>query len=244
VLNGSDTGKRSKHFDKSDFPDVISIHHMKLTKEVTMIGIIRGVCAPAMLVFVVSLAGCAFGTRQPTLIYPPAMESGGTSVAHAAITPTPKNVQIVLKPFIDQRSDKKVVGTVRNAFGMRTADVIPTNNVSDWVTQAVTTELQNNGYTVISATSADNSASTSAVVSGEILNVFCDMYFSYTGQVSIVARVNKGGKELLNKHYSGEGSAGLAVAMTSESYARSLALALSSALKHFVSDLDKSLTAE
>ena len=69
---------RDQRFCKSDFPDVISIHHMKLTKEVTMIGIIRGVCAPAMLVFVVFLAGCAFGTRQPTLIYPPAMESGGT----------------------------------------------------------------------------------------------------------------------------------------------------------------------
>jgi len=46
---------------------------------------------------------------------------------------------------------------------------------------------------------------------------------------------------LLNKHYAGEGSAGLAVAMTAESYAQSLVLALSAALKQFVAELDKSL---
>ena len=115
-----------------------------------MIGIIRGAGIPVALVSAVLLSGCAFGTRQPTLIYPPAVESGEKSVAHAAVTPSPKNVRIVLKPFTDQRSDKKVVGTVRNAFGMRTADVIPTNSVTDWVTQALGTELRNNGYTVIS----------------------------------------------------------------------------------------------
>lgn len=207
-----------------------------------MIGIIRGAGIPVALVAVVFLSGCAFGTRQPTLVYPPASESGEKAVAHAAVKPSPKNVQIVLKPFTDQRSDKKVVGTVRNAFGMRTADVIPTNSVSDWVTQAMRTELRNSGYTVISEIPTDTSQGASAVVSGEVLNVFCDMYFSYTGQVSLVAKVSQDGKELLNKHYAGEGSAGLAVAATAESYTQSLALALSSALKKFVSDLDNSLT--
>jgi len=207
-----------------------------------MIGIIRAAGIPVALVSVVLLSGCAFGTRQPTLIYPPAVESGEKAVAHAAVMPIPKSVQIVLKPFTDQRSNKKVVGTVRNALGMRTADVIPTNSVTDWVTQALGTELRDNGYTVVSELPSGTLPGSSAVVSGEILNVFCDMYFSYTGQVSLVARVNRDGKEVLNKHYAGEGSAGLAVAMTAESYAQSLALALSSALKQFVSELDKSLS--
>lgn len=207
-----------------------------------MIGIIRGAGIPAAFVSVVLLAGCAFGTRQPTLIYPPASESGEKSIAHADARPSPKNVQIVLKPFTDQRSNKKVVGTVRNALGMRTAEVIPTNSVTDWVTQALGTELRNDGYTVVSEIPAGTPQGASAVVSGEILNVFCDMYFSYTGQVSLVAKVSQDGKEVLNKHYAGEGSAGVAVAMTAESYAQSLALALSSALKQFVSDLDKTLS--
>ncbi len=74
---------------------------------------IRGLRCTTVLVAVILLAGCAFGTRQPTLIYPPAAESGAIPAAQAAAKPAPKNVQIVLGPFSDQRTDKKVVGTVR-----------------------------------------------------------------------------------------------------------------------------------
>ena len=97
-------------------------------------------------------------------------------------------------------------------------------------------------YTVATAVSGgDSPPGQSVVVSGEILNVFCDMYFSYTGQVSLLTKVTKAGKEVLTKHYAGEGSAGIAWGATEESYAQSLALALASALKQFVSDLEKSL---
>lgn len=58
--------------------------YMTITREATMIGIARGVIVPGMLASVVFLTGCAFGVRRPTLIYPPEIESGGTSVAHAA----------------------------------------------------------------------------------------------------------------------------------------------------------------
>ena len=203
--------------------------------------VIRGLHCTTTLVAIVLLAGCAFGTRNATLIYPPAAASRAVPVAQAAPNPTPKNVQIVLDPFSDQRSDKKVVGTMRNGFGMRTADVIAKNSVPDWVTQAMKMELENSGYTVMTG-SSDSAAGANAVVSGEILNLFCDMYMSYTGQVSLLAKVTKAGKDVLNKHYSGEGSAGLAIAGTSESFAQSLALALAVAVKQFVADLDKGLT--
>ncbi len=203
---------------------------------------IRGLRCTTILFLVIFLSGCAFGTRQPTLQYPPTAEPGTNTPPQTAERPAPKNLQIVLGPFTDQRSDKKVVGTVRNGFGMRTADVIPTNSVSDWVTQAMQIELQHSGYTVATAVSGgDSPPGQSVVVSGEILNVFCDMYFSYTGQVSLLTKVTKAGKEVLTKHYAGEGSAGIAWGATEESYAQSLALALASALKQFVSDLEKSL---
>lgn len=210
--------------------------------EAVMNQIVRSARMLAPIVSLVVLAGCAFGTRQPTLVYPPASEPADKMAAHAAVAPARKNVQIVLKPFVDARSDKRVVGTVRNAFGMRTAEVIPTNDVSGWVTKAVATELEKNGYTVVSP--ADQTGIAGRVVSGEILNVFCDMYLSYTGQVSLVVKVNEDGKELLNRHYAGEGSAGLAVAMTAESYAQSLALALASALQKFVADLNQAVPAQ
>ena len=201
-----------------------------------MDAVIRGLRFATILGCISFLAGCAFGTRQPTLIYPPAAETGAAPVA--AAKPAPKNVQIVLNAFVDQRSDKKVVGTVRNGFGMRTADVIPTNSVPDWVTQALKTELQNNGYIV-----GDGAKGPSAVISGEILNVFCDMYFSYTGQVSLLAKVSRDGKDVLNRNYSGEGSAGVAWGGTAESYAQSLALALAAAIRQLTAELDKTLSA-
>lgn len=186
------------------------------------------------------LAGCAFGVRNATLLYPPKAEPGLVPQAQAAPQPAAKKAQIALVTFVDQRTEKKAVGTMRNAMGMRTADVLATNSVTDWVTQAVKTDLEKSGYTVVSA-AAGVPAGAGAVVSGEVLNVFCDMYMSYTGQVSLLMRVNRDGKELSAKHYAGEGSAGIAFAGTAESFAESLSLALAAALKKFVADLDVSL---
>lgn len=196
-----------------------------------------------VLVFLGFLTGCAFGTRNPTLIYPPAPEGGTAQANNAAAQSAPKNVHIILVPFDDQRSDKKVVGTVRNGFGMRTADVVPTNSVAEWVTQALKTELQNDGYAVDDARAGKSPNGESAVVSGEILKAFCDMYFSYSGEVSLLAKVNRNGKDILNKNYSGEGSAGAAIAATEKSYAQSLSLALAATLKKFVTDLNQTLSA-
>lgn len=209
-----------------------------------MDGIIQKLSSAATLVFVIFLGGCAFGTRQATLIYPPAPEEGQLPIARAAAKPNSKNIQIAIVQFNDQRSDKNVVGTVRNTFGMKTADVVAVNSVTEWVSKALATELQNSGYTVRSGAPGDSSATAGAVVSGDILNIFCDMYMTYTGQVSLVARVSRGGKELFSNHYAGEGSAGVAWAATAESFAQSLAIALSSAVKKLVSDLDARLTAQ
>jgi len=201
--------------------------------------------APAIIVSVVLLTGCVLGTRQPTLHYPPTSEPGAIPEAHAALKPEPKNVHIILDPFVDQRSDKRTVGTTRNAFGMKMADVVPVNSVPDWVMQALKMELQNRGYAVTAGPAGGKSTTdSSAIVSGEILNVYCDMYMNYTGQVSLFVRVRKGDKDVLDKHYAGEGSAGLAWAATEESYAQSLALALKSAINQLLPDLDRSLAAQ
>jgi len=190
------------------------------------------------------LSGCAFGTRQPTLSYPPPADPAAAAAA-ANVVPAPaKRARIVLADFRDERSDRTVVGTVRNGFGMRTADVVPTNSVADWVTEAVGTELRANGYTVVRGRAENANAANdpdAVLVSGDVLNAFCDMYMSYTGQVSLLAKVSRGQHELLTRHYAGEGSAGLAMAATEESYAASLALALRDALTKFVADLERRL---
>lgn len=187
------------------------------------------------------LSGCAFGTRQPTLVYPPPGDPSVTVAETARSTAAPKKTKIVLAPFRDERTDKTVVGTVRNGFGMRTADVVPTNNVANWVTDAVGTELRLSGYSVVRGGASDPNDPESVLIGGDVLNVFCDMYLSYTGQVSLLVRVSRGNRDLLAKHYAGEGSAGLAMAATGESYAESLALALRDALRKFVAELEGKL---
>lgn len=189
------------------------------------------------------LTGCAFGTRYPTLIYPPTDHAGVVASAQAVSAPSliHPRARIVLNPFIDERSDKKLVGTVRNAYGMRTADVIPKNSVPDWVAQALAQELSQDGYDVVFGNGKTVEEPDVVTVDGQILNVFCDMYFSYTGKVSLLVHVARGGTDLFNRVYTGEGSAGLAFAMTEESYAQSLALALQDVLRQFLADLDASL---
>lgn len=187
------------------------------------------------------MAGCAFGTREATLIYPPALDGDAKEAPRNVAKPEPRETKIQLLQLRDERSEKSMVGTVRNGYGMRTADVIPTNSVTDWVTQALKLELQKRGYTVITGAPKDGAEAGSIVISGEILNVFCDMYFSYTGQVSLVVKVSNSAGEIYSRHYAGEGSAGIAFAATAESFAQSLSLALSAALDKLLGDLEAKL---
>jgi hypothetical protein len=192
------------------------------------------------------VSGCAFGTRHPTLVYPPDDYPVGSPgyVAPARAEPDRRprtaSVKVVLKPFADVRADTRLVGTVRNGYGMRTADVVPGNSVPDWVTEAVRKELRDGGYAVASDETAGDESS--YVVSGDILDVFCDMYLDFSGRVSLAIRVRKAGNEVLNHQYHGEGNAGIVVAAASKSFAQSLALALASAVRQFVADLDRTLT--
>lgn len=185
---------------------------------------------------VLTLSACAFGTRQPTLVYPPAAESGTAQAARAA---SPKGLPILIQPFTDARNDRSKVGTVRNGFGMPTADVVPTNNVADWFNSALKTELQNSGYTVLAAPEAGK---TFAVLSGQIRNVWADMYFNYNGEIAFDAQLKQGGKDMLAKHYEGTGSAGVAWGATAESYAQTLAISLANALKVLIADLEGAAT--
>src|SRR5512139_2238412 len=161
------------------------------------------------------LIGCAFGTREAMLRYPPTIEADAVPAAQAAPAPQPRTIQIHLTAFNDQRQDKTLVGTVRNGFGMRTADVIATNSVPEWVSEALTSELHNTGYTVTTRSEGSRSL---AVLSGDIVNVFCDAYFTYEGKITLYVKLNKNGKDVLSRTYVGNGSAGMNWAATSDAY--------------------------
>jgi len=188
-----------------------------------------------------SLCSCAFGNRHVTLDYPPdkSSESAGPKTAEAA--PMPINGKsISLFQFVDQRSNKNVIGEVRNGWGMRTADVVAENDIANWLTNAVKTELEKAGYKVTLENQINPNVSNIAL-SGEIIHIYCMAMMTYEGEVSFFAQLQKDGKELLRKRYTGKGSAGLNWTAASSSYGSSLTLALSYAIKDLVADVNNTM---
>jgi hypothetical protein len=185
------------------------------------------------------LTGCAFGTRQVTLTYPPAAvsEASGPKTAEAATTVSGATKPVILVPFTDQRADKRSIGEVRNGWGMRTADVITDRDVAEWVTRAVMMELTRAGYQVMSRNEVSN-FDTLPTLTGDLITIHCTALFSYEGEVSFFAKLERDGYELLKKRYTGRGSAGVNWAATEASYGQSLSLALLESVRGLIADLN------
>ena len=171
--------------------------------------------------------GCANVDTQPTLVYP---QSDAQAFA-------PKHKQIILAPFLDHRADKTNVGIVDSVFGLRSTHVVPTNDVREWVMEAVKTELQNSGYVVTEgATPKDTLPGASAAVMGVIVDVSCNSGDS--GKVSLIGKIRRAGTEVLNKKYAANGSVKSVLKSGPESCAQSLTIALAASVKRFVADVD------
>ncbi len=192
----------------------------------------------AVLLCSLFTSGCAFGTRHAKVTYPPATSK--TNKVALISAPAGSQGEIVLEPFTDDRADKRVVGHVRNGFGMKTAEVVADNDLAEVLNQAVRSELTRAGYTLLSAT---DSAATQKVpaIGGSLVNLYCDAYMSYEGKASLHVRILRDGQEIFRKTYQGEGSVGMNWAATSASYGTSLSLAIQDALEALKRDLPAAL---
>ena len=179
------------------------------------------------------LSGCAFGDRKAKLGYPPVADQGAIAANAAEATPAARGA-VYIGEFNDFRPDKTIVGNVRNGFGMKTAKVIPQRDVAAWVREALAWELEAAGYTVVVGAAAPSGV---AALSGDILRAYCDMYFTYDGQIVLRIEASRDGQPLLNQSYAGSGSVGIAWAGTGDSFSESLGLALQEALQKFLADL-------
>jgi len=168
------------------------------------------------------VSGCAFGTRRPYLDYQ---------------TTTPvkaqNNISISVDPLVDNRTwSKEKIGNVKNGYGMSCADIVPQNSVTEWIGNALKDELKNSGYNVV-ASGAPN------VVSGEVNDVFCDAYFSYTGRVGFHLFVKKEGNVLLDKNYAISKNTGVSMAATDQGYANTMKFTLQDSMKQVMDDINK-----
>lgn len=173
------------------------------------------------------LSSCAFGDRRVLLDY----QSSLPSLSGAATV----KQEVVVLPFQDERAEKFIIGDVRNNWGMKTADVLAKNDVTTWITQAVENELGRAGFQVRHEGAEDRGEALQ--ISGSVLRVYCTAMLSYEAEIQFQVKVEKTGKEVMTKVYSGGGGGGLNFAMTSKSYGEALNEALSRAVRSFVNEL-------
>lgn len=185
--------------------------------------------------------GCAFGNRHVTLAYPPEQPKGTGQATASAAPRTLVGQRIVLVVFLDQRSTKQAIGSVHNGFGMHTADVIAANDVADWVTSALKTELEKVGFEVIRAPVAGSVAGGEPVVTGEVVKVYCEAWTKYEAEVIFDVRVIREDREILKKSYVGKNDTTMNWGASSKSYGQTLAMALANAAGNFAAEMRRDL---
>ena len=197
----------------------------------------------AIVLLGLSLGGCAFGDRQANLQYPPKQDSGTVVKSAEATTMTPAAIAsaptIAILRFSDDRAEQNVVGHVRNGWGMKTADVLSPTDVSAWVSDALKFELEKVGFRVKQVTGTGDAAAAEAdaAISGQVIRMYADAYFSYEGEVTLRAEIAKDGSKVMDRLYTGTAGGGLNMAATGASYAHTLSLALQDGLQEVVADI-------
>lgn len=178
----------------------------------------------SILMIIFFISGCAWGDRRPFLTYAP------------ILTPQQKNnITLKIVTFSDKRTIKDTIGYSRNAYGMRCAKFIPQNSVTEWVTNALKSELTNAGYSITSQETTPN------VIEGEVFDIFCDVSFAYEGSVGIKVVLTQSGKVVLDKQYSSKKNGGVNWAATETTFAKTLEMTLQDTLRQAVFDINKEL---
>lgn len=95
-----------------------------------------------LIVFCLFLfAGCAFVDQRVTLTYSPINAAKG---GHGDLY-----IAMPVNNLTNKKKDNDlIIGAIKNIYGMKFADVVTNDNISDWVTMAYMMELGYAGYNV------------------------------------------------------------------------------------------------
>lgn len=179
-----------------------------------------------VLLSAVFISGCAFGTRRPVLKYTIGTEPQSS-----------KGITVYVSPFVDDWVDKNVIDHVRNGWGLKTAKVVTETNISNWVTDALKSELKNIGYSIA------NDSTTPIKISGEIVEVYVTSFMLYEGRVVVEVSLLIDNEKIFTEKYSGNDES-LNWAATAKSYGITLERSLQTALKRAVYDIDRHISAK
>ena len=124
--------------------------------------------ALAGIVLVVSMnSGCAFVGQKIPLEYQNTVYDGNHVQGGAVAVVVPAEPEMKRK-----KNNNYVIGTVKNSYGMKTADVTTKDSVSAWVANALKKELDSVGFNASIVKSATET--TENVVETRIIKVWVD----------------------------------------------------------------------
>jgi len=148
--------------------------------------------ALAAAAFVGSLAlinGCALGARHVNLTYGPGMPpvpSRPPTYGHVAVAPLADGRQ-------PHEGTGRLLGKVRNGYGMPTASVLANQDPVLWVTEGVARALANQGFTVDRVGSSAE-ARGAPTITGIVLRASGGMYMSMDANVSTALNIEHQGQ--------------------------------------------------
>ena len=119
-----------------------------------------------LVLVALTFCSCAFVDQKIALTYDPSVNATGGSgelfVSKA----------VEMQSLSQKSGGLWIIGTVKNTYGMRTADVVTDNNIGDWVVGAFSQELRTAGYDVKPVTQLPTGVTKGMDVT--ILRVFVD----------------------------------------------------------------------
>jgi len=173
---------------------------------------------------VVTLSGCAFGARNISLQYQPALDVQAKARQSVAVV-----------KFTDTR-EKPEIGEVRNGYGIKTATVwAKDQDVGAWVANALADELGKAGYDIQKFQDAAPPDAKIAIT-GSVPEAYVKMFMTQRGTVRVSVSVTKAGVVCLNKEYAGK-AGGMAWTASTGEYEKILKKALQDVMKQLVPDV-------
>ena len=103
----------------------------------------RSLSLSAILTVGLMATGCAFVDQRLSLKYlpPPAAET-------RPARPTEVLLAVKMDTSLQRKETSYIIGTVRNGYGIKTADAITSDRIDDWVASAFSGELGRAGFAV------------------------------------------------------------------------------------------------
>lgn len=193
-----------------------------------------------LLVFLISsmMAGCAFVDQKVDLSYEKTVGAKGGAGDLTIAKPT--EMQTLTK----KGDNLWVIGTVKNTYGMRTADTVTDNNLGDWVVRALTHELTEAGYVISHVDKLPNNVQKGLDVT--IIRVWVDQDAGFwtVGAISDVqfnVDIWRNGEKLKTLNLAGKADDRSMVGGTAETKGLSLKKALQAAMQQAVPEIIKTL---